>query len=206
MANSGKPVSYLTNTLDDKVIELLKAGGIGFMPADTIYGLSARALDERAVEKVHELKRRDADKPCIVLVSNIEQLKELGVLPPPKAITDKYWPGGLSIECDAVNAPAWLHRGTGAFAVRLPDFPELQKLIDEVGPIISTSANLQSEPPINNASEAKQKFGDSLDFYVDIGDLGQRAPSTLIVIKDGRPRIVRQGALIIDEKEQVDDT
>lgn len=202
MANSGKPVSYLTNTLDDRVIELLKAGGIGLMPADTIYGLSARALDEQAVERVHTLKRRDANKPCIVLISKPEQLGELGVLPPPKDITDKYWPGGLSIECDALKSPAWLHRGTHAFAVRLPNYPELQKLIDEVGPIISTSANLQGDPPINNVTEARQKFGESLNFYVDIGDLGQRAASTLIVIKDGRPQVVRQGALIIDEKEQ----
>lgn len=199
MANSGKPVSYLTNTLDDRVIELLKAGSIGFMPADTIYGLSARALDERAVERVHTLKRRDADKPCIVLISKPKQLGELGVLPPPKDITDKYWPGGLSIECDARSAPAWLHRGTGAFAVRLPDYPELRALIDEVGPIVSTSANLQGEPPINNVAEARQKFGESLNFYVDGGDLGARAASTLIVIKDGRPQVVRQGALIIDD-------
>lgn len=171
------------------------------MPADTIYGLSARALDESAVEKVHALKQRDAGKPCIVLISNNTQLLELGVVPPPRLVTDKYWPGALSIECDAKSAPAWLHRGTNAFAVRLPDYPELQKLIDQVGPIISTSANLQGEPPINSVAEAREKFGESLDFYVDIGDRGQRAASTLIAIRNGQPEVIRQGALIIDEKE-----
>lgn len=194
-------VSYVCNSFDDKVAELLKSGGVGFMPSDTIYGLSARALDEAAVEKVHKLKKRDAGKPCIVLISKAAQLKDLGVIAPAESVTKKYWPGALSIECDATRAPDWLHRGTKAFAVRLPDYPELQELINKVGPIVSTSANLQGESPINDAATAKKQFGEALGFYVDVGKREGRAASTLIVIKHDKIQIVRPGAVKINEEE-----
>lgn len=48
---------YVTNTFDDKVVKLLKSGAIGFMPSDTIYGLSCRALDEAAVGRLHFVKK-----------------------------------------------------------------------------------------------------------------------------------------------------
>jgi tRNA A37 threonylcarbamoyladenosine synthetase subunit TsaC/SUA5/YrdC len=54
-------VSYNTPEFDRTVIGLLQNGGIGFMPSDTVYGLSGRALDRLAVEKIYDVKERDAD-------------------------------------------------------------------------------------------------------------------------------------------------
>ncbi len=191
-------MSYVTNTFDDKVVKLLESGSIGFMPSDTIYGLSCLALNNKAVERIHKLKDRGSDKPFIVLISEPEQLVSLGVDIDQTKVMGRYWPGKISLECRAPKAPSWLHRGMHHFAVRVPDYPELLKLIKETGPIISTSANLQGLKPIESVSEAKKLFGNQLDFYVDTGDLRDQEPSTIVVLEDGQLKVDRPGAVKID--------
>jgi L-threonylcarbamoyladenylate synthase len=86
-------VSYYTNTIDDKVIQLLKDGGVGLLPTDTIYGLSAVALNKDAVEQVHNLKRRDGGKPLVVLIADIKQLVSLGLSVAHAESVKEHWPG-----------------------------------------------------------------------------------------------------------------
>lgn len=193
-------MSYLTNNFDEKVVELLKAGGVGFIPTDTIYGLSARALDESAVEKIYKLKKRDQDKPFIVLISDSSQLLQLGIEPSEVEPAKPYWPGSLTLVCQAPAAPAWLHRGGKTLAVRLPDREDLRHLIKAVGPIVSTSANKKVEPVANSVDQAQQIFGQQLDFYVDGGDLANRQPSTVARANDGKLVVLRPGTVNIKSR------
>jgi L-threonylcarbamoyladenylate synthase len=186
-------MSYYGKEINEKVVELLKAGGVGLLPTDTIYGLSALALDKKAVERVHELKERDDGKPLVVLIAEAGQLNELGPSLQYPEILEKYWPAPLSVEFNASNAPEWLHRGKFYFAVRMPDHDGLRKLIKKVGPIVSTSANLQNHEPAKTVEEAKKYFGDQLDFYVDAGKLEGQS-STLVKIENGKLKILRHGA------------
>ena len=193
-------MSYVTDRFDERVVELLQNGGVGLLPSDTIYGLSCRALDQTAVEKVHRLKDRDAGKPFIDLISDIKMLDLLSISKDQAEAVAKYWPGPLSVILPAPDSPEWLHRGTKTLAIRLPGYPKLQDLIRKVGPIISTSANLQGQPPVNNVKQARTIFGEDLDFYVDVGPL-DNPPSTLAVIRNGELAAVRQGAVKINEEE-----
>lgn len=171
------------------------------MPSDTIYGLSARALDEQAVERLHRLKSREANKPFIILVADSQQAEILGIPKQELAPAFKYWPAALSIICRDERAPAWLQRGTKSLAVRLPDSKKLRDLIKKVGPIISTSANISGEPPMTNCKEAVEVFGDALDFYVDVGEIRYHKPSTLVKFTNSGAEIIRQGAVTIEEGE-----
>ncbi len=191
-------MSYITDSFDERVIELLKSGGVGFMPSDTIYGLSCLALNDKAVERIRKLKDRSSGKPFIVLISEPEQLVSLGVDVDQTKVMDQYWPGKISLECSAPKAPSWLHLGMYHFAVRVPDYPELLKLIKATGPIVSTSANLQGLKPIESVSEAQKLFGNQLDFYIDIGDLRDQEPSTIVVLENGQLKVDRPGAVKID--------
>jgi|SRR5579859_4016626 len=193
-------MSYITDNFDDKIVELLKSGAVGFMPSDTIYGLSCRALDQKAVEKLHKIKQRDKNKPFIVLISKISQLNKLGIIATDVAPALRYWPGKLSIICEAEKAPPWLHLGTKTMAVRQPDYPDLQDLINKVGPIISTSANYQGDKPLTTAAAAKKYFGEKLDFYIDTGKIA--GESSTIIRKDNyQLKIIRQGAVKLLRKE-----
>ena len=190
-------MSYVTDSFDDEIVNLLQQGRAGLLPTDTIYGISALAMDESAVERIHKIKARDSDKPLIVLISDIKMLDLLSIPKEQAAIVKKYWPGPLSLEFQAPDSPPWLHRGLKHFAIRMPNDPGLLKLISGVGPIVSTSANLQGREPVKNVSEARETFGEQLDFYVDKGDL-DNPPSTLAIIKAGKLEVIRQGAVKID--------
>lgn len=189
-------MSYITDSFDDEIVRRLEAGGVGLLPSDTIYGLSARALDRGAVERIHALKDRSPGKPMIVLISDIKMLDLLSISADQAGLAKDYWPGPLSLEFQAPDAPAWLHRGLKHFAIRLPDYPELRQLIDKVGPLVSTSANIEGQEPVSSVAEARRVFGDKLDFLVDAGQL-DNPPSTLAVVEDGRLKVVRQGAVKI---------
>jgi L-threonylcarbamoyladenylate synthase len=188
-------LSYYTKEFDERVAELMRRGGIGFMPSDTVYGLTGRALDQTAVEKIYNTKSRAADKPVITLISSLEMLDLLSISGEEAKPAESYWPGPLTIICSAPAAPAWLRRHGQTLAVRMPDYPQLLKLIDQTGPLVSTSANLQAQPPVTSAAEAQRIFGERLDFYVDKGQLADRQPSTIVKMEANDLKIIRQGAI-----------
>lgn len=188
----------MTKSFDERVERLLKDGGVGFMPADTMYGLSAAALNRKAVERLYTLKRRRADSPFIILFSDIKMLNKLSISGDQVSEAKKYWPGSLSFICETPTAPRWLHKGLNSLAVRMPDHPQLLDLIERVGPIISTSANPAGQRPATNIQEAQSYFGDSLDFYVDAGDISG-VPSTIARLKNGKLEVIRPGSLKIKE-------
>jgi len=193
-------VSYVTDSFDEEIVRLLRRGGVGLLPTDTIYGLSCMALDQAAVERIRSLKSRSAGKPFIILISDIKMLDLLSISPEQAKITEQYWPGPLSIILSS-QAPDFLTLGTASLAVRMPDSPNLTELISSIGPITSTSANLEGEQPVQSLPAAQKLFGDKLDFYVNAGNL-DNPPSTLAEIKDGKLEVVRQGAAKIDKDKE----
>lgn len=194
-------MSYISDGFDEQIVELLKNGGVGFMPSDTVYGLSARALDEQAVERLHVIKLRDAGKPFIILISDVNQLVDLGVdASAGGEITSKYWPGALTIILPAPRTPTWLTKGLHTLAVRLPGKPELVELIRRIGPIVSTSANESGEPVVASVAEAHKVFGGQLDFYVDAGQLSASQPSTIVRPTPGGLQVLRRGTVKINDE------
>jgi L-threonylcarbamoyladenylate synthase len=185
-------MSYYTNRLDEYVVEMLKNGAVGLLPSDTIYGLSAVALNKEAVERIRELKDRDGNKPLIVLIASMEQLNSLGLNKEQAEPVQNYWPGPLSVIFKSADIPGWLQLGSASLAIRMPDKEELRDLIAQIGPIVSTSANLQGEKPAYSTAEAKKYFNDHLDFYVDVGEINGQS-STLVKIENSQLKVVRQG-------------
>lgn len=187
-------MAYLADSFDNEIIVRLQNGGVGVLPTDTIYGLSCQALDKQAVERIYELKGRNSKKPVVVLISDLNMLDLLSIDKASAEVIKKFWPGKLSAIFEAPNAPAWLTRGAGSLAVRWPDYPELCKLIDESGPLVSTSANPEGKTPANSIETTRHYFGESVDFYVDTGPLNG-LPSTIVEIKPGQLEVIRQGVL-----------
>lgn len=189
-------MAYITKSFDDEIVDLLKMGDIGLLPSDTIYGLSCIALNRASVEKIHKVKRRDKTKPFVILISRIEQLNDLGIITTDAAPALRYWPGKLTLICEASKAPDWLQMRTGTLAVRQPNYPKLRELIDKAGPIISTSANTAGGQPAASVEQAREYFGDKLDFYVDAGILiGE--PSTIVKSSFKGLEVIRPGAIKI---------
>jgi len=173
-------------------------GVVGVLPTDTLYGLVCRASDKEAVQRLYLLKKREG-KPGTVVAASAEQLATLGVKARYLKAVEQFWPNAISVivPCSELE---YLHLGLFSLAVRIPRDPALVTLLEKTGPLLTTSANLPGEPQAANIQEVQAYFGDTVDFYVDGGDLSHRKPSTLIRIIDDAIEILRPGAVIIDEE------
>ncbi len=192
---------YATNQLDDpKLIAAIKTGAVGILPTDTLYGLVCRAADQTVVERLYKLKRREK-KPGTVIAASIDQLVELGIKRRYLTAVEQFWPGAVSVEIP--HHLDYLSQATGRQAFRIPSDKTLLALLQKTGPLQTSSANLPGEDPATTLAEAQKYFGDSVDFYVEGGDLSGRAPSTIIRIIDDAVEIIRQGAVAIDETGRV---
>ena len=183
--------------------EILKRGGVGVLPTDTIYGIVGSALNKKTVERIYRLRRRNRKKPMIILIGSLRDLSQFGILPTPKtrAILKKLWPGKISVILPIANKTsqkrfAYLHRGTNTLAFRLPRNKRLRALLEKIGPLVAPSANPDGLPPAKTVSQAKKYFGRRVDAYFGSGKRIS-PPSTLISIQDGICTVLRKGAVRI---------
>lgn len=182
----------------EKAYEPLKAGKVGIIPTDTTYGIVAVASDEKAVEELYSIKKREA-KPGTIIAASIEQLVELGLKKRYLTAVEQYWPGSISVVIPTGPSLPYLHRGKYSLAVRIPKDATLQSLLQKTGPLLTNSANSPGKTPATTIAEAKNYFGDEVSFYVD-GDTLSTTPSTLIRVVDDAVEVLREGSVKIDEE------
>ena len=178
-----------------KIIEILKNGGVGVVPTDTIYGLVGSAFFQKTVERVYKVKGRDLKKPLIILISSLEDLEKFGIEVDKKIklFLQKVWPGKVSVILPLVNSNFdYLSRGSNSLAFRLPDNEKLISLLEKTGPSVAPSANPEGLDPAGNIKKAKEYFGEKVDFYLDGGEL-KSLSSTLVEIKGGEVKVLREG-------------
>ena len=174
--------------------ELLQPGTIGVIPTDTVYGVVARAADQAAVARLYGLKKREG-KPGTLIAADLGQLETLGLKHRYLKAVEQFWPGAVSVIIPVSDSKlAYLHRGKMSLAVRIPDDSKLQKLLVQTGPLLTSSANPTGQPVAVNIGQAKEYFGDQVNFYIDGGDLSRRQPSTIIRIIDDAIEVLRLGA------------
>lgn len=171
--------------MNKKIIKILKNNGVGVMATDTIYGLVGSALSKKTVSKIYQLRKRDLKKPMIILIGSLRDLRlfNIKVTGRLKNLLDKLWPGPVSIILPCSHKKiSYLHRGTKTLAFRLPAQTDLQKLLQQTGPLVAPSANISGKPPAKNIKKAQEYFRGRIDFYLDSGTI-KGAPSILIEIK-----------------------
>ena len=179
-------------------IKILREGGVGVIPTDTIYGLACSAFDEKALARLFKLKGRDEDKPPVVIISEIGDLEKFGakVSSTHLEFMKKYWPGKVTIIFEISPEFKYLDKGKG-LAIRFPNGKNIQEFLKQTGPLATSSANMQGQPPAKNITEARKYFGDKVDFYEDSGNLDS-LPSTLVKINDDKIEVLREGVVKIN--------
>ncbi len=171
------------SAVDSFIINSLRTGGVGVLRTDTVYGIICLAKDEVAVERVFKLKGRDAAKSPIVLIEHLDQMYDT----PSESelrLAEDFWPGPVTIIHPSTQSPLWIRRGNDSVAYRMPAERSLIKLLSKVGPLIAPSANPQGEPPARTIREAINYFGESVDFYVDGGEVLITTPSRIVRITE----------------------
>ncbi|MDB5184938.1 MAG: hypothetical protein JWN38_746 [Candidatus Saccharibacteria bacterium] len=181
---------------DNHSDQIRKPGAVGVIATDTVYGLVACAADQAAVARLYQLKRREA-KPGTIIAASIDQLEQLGIKRRYLTAVEQFWPGAVSVVVPCGPELEYLHQGARSLAVRIPDDQPLRQILEQTGPLLTSSANHPGEPTSTTIDQAKAYFGDQVDYYHDGGDLSNRQPSTIIRIVDDAIEILRQGAAII---------
>jgi L-threonylcarbamoyladenylate synthase len=179
---------------DNNLVNTLAEGGVVIMPTDTIYGIVGQAKNRETVEKIYSLKKRQPEKPCIILVHDVSVLEKFSVILSAKQIStlNQYWPGPVSIIVDCPNDDLfYLHRGTNTLAFRIPKNENLRLLLSVTGPLIAPSANTEGANPAEDINQAREYFGVGVDLYVDGGYISGKASKLLRLDQDGSVEILR---------------
>ncbi len=187
------------HSLNQQVIDALKAGQIDVIPTDTVYGVVACAADKTAVEKLYKLKKRE-QKPGTVIAASIDQLEQLGIKHRDLKAVENYWPNPISIVVPTGFELKYLHQGKMSLAARIPADKILHEFLEKTGPLVTSSANHPGEKPAETIKQAQKYFGDTLDFYVDGGNLHGNEASTIIRVTNGHPEVLRAGAVTINTR------
>lgn len=176
------------------LIEILKRGGIGVLPTDTIYGILGSALNKRSVKRIYKIRKREKRKPFIILISSPKDLKIFGIKIKSfqKKLIKKFWPGPntLIFECKGKRF-SYLHRGKKSLAFRVPKSKWLRKVLKKTGPLVAPSANLAKKPFAKTIKEARKYFNLEVDFYFDAGRIDKK-PSRIIDIRKENINILRK--------------
>ena len=173
------------------VARLLCSGGVVILPTDTVYGVACHPAFPQALERIRQMKRRDASKPFQLLAANIDAVWANGAIHLPQA--DRFitaWPGALTLILPTVDG-----RTEG---YRIPDAPRLCALLNQCGGCLRcTSVNISGEPPAIDASQAARALGASVDLILDGGSAHLGIASTVIRCTDAHtePNLLRQGAI-----------
>lgn len=187
-----------TNT-DLKAI--LANGGAVVLPTETVYGLFARALDEKAVNHVYELKNRPRDKAMNLNVASYEDILSYSKEQPDylKKLYDAFLPGPLTIILKANSqVPKWINSGLTTVGFRLPNHPVTRELIQAEGPLIGPSANKSGMASGRYFDHIRAQFDFQVTGYQD-DDALLGLDSTILDLSDTPARILRQGKITKDD-------
>lgn len=164
-----------------KIVSTLQRGGIVILRTDTIYGILARANDQKAVEKIYKLKDRRAHKPLIHLISDASQAFDNSDLIEKYSL--KYRDRPTSIIVESPNAPKYLVRNGTSLGYRIERKGLLYEIIQQTGPLVAPSANPEGRKPARTTEQARKYFGDAVNLYVDGGEVPDDVePSRIIKI------------------------
>jgi tRNA threonylcarbamoyl adenosine modification protein (Sua5/YciO/YrdC/YwlC family) len=189
--------------LSEKIIEQIKAGAVGVLPTDTIYGLVCCANNQAAVKRLLSLKHRDNNHPPVIVIGSLSDLDKLKIKlsSAQELIVSQLWPGPFSLvlPCTDTNLD-YLHGGRQTLAIRLPNAKWLTDIIKRTGPLATSSANIHKQDAATTIKQAKSYFGDRVDFYVDAGGELPNHPSTIISLEGDKLKLLRQGVGKIPEE------
>lgn len=173
-----------------KACDVLSSGGIILYPTDTIWGIGCDATNEKAVQKIYELKKRIDNKAMLVLLDNPSKLASYVDEVPDIAwdlieVTDKPL---TIIYSKGRNLAGNLLAEDGSIGIRVTSEEFSRKLCETFRkPLVSTSANVSGDPSPSNFSEISESIKEGVDYIVSYrqGDMNKVKPSSIIKLGTG---------------------
>ena len=182
--------------------EKLNDGSVVSFVTDTVWGIGCLPTSKKAVEKIYEIKKREAKKPLILMSDDIYPLFDYIKQPVEKQaqkLIKEHFPGALTLVVEkSENTPDFITSNMNTVGIRVPDnetFANICKAID--GRVLATtSANISGENPALTYEEALSYIGDKVDLTIpDYGCVAKGKASTVVGFNNNGVVIFRQGEI-----------
>ena len=187
--------------------EILKNGGLVAFPTETVYGLGANGLDEKACKRIYEAKGRPSDNPLILTIGDLDGLYKIvgKVTENAKKIIDAFWPGPITLVLPKADCvPETVTGGLDTVAVRYPSNKIARELIKIAGiPVAAPSANSSGKPSPTRASHVEFDLNGKIEMIIDGGAADWGLESTILDVSEDKPVLLRPGAVTQDMIEDV---
>lgn len=192
----------------ERAASLLSEGALVAFPTETVYGLGAAALDERAVARIFKAKGRPRFDPLICHAADVARAEALVARfpEPARRLAERFWPGPLTLVLPKrAKVPDLVTSGQPTVAVRVPAHPVALDLLEAFGgPIAAPSANLFGAVSPTCAAHVVEQLGDRVALVLDGGECPVGVESSIIgLFGEGPPRLLRPGGVPLEALEAV---
>lgn len=186
------PMMYDTEI--EETVAVLRNGGLILFPTDTIWGIGCDACNPEAIQKIYDLKQRDASKPFVLLVSSLDMLKNYVRHVHPRIETLLvHHVRPLTVVYDkGRNLPSISIAADGSVAIRVSTDPFCTAIIEAFGyPVVATSANISNEPFPKNFQEISSAVKKGVNLIVKPRRKMEEDPEPSVIVK-----LSRRGELV----------
>lgn len=164
-------------------------------PTDTVYGIGASVYDKDGIEKIYKIKNRPHDKPLAVLCASVDQMKDVAILSDfALKLVETYMPGALTI---IVPSQPKIKEAMGLdmVGVRIPNSKIARAILEENGPMATTSVNESGQKPLNEFEIIEKEYHDKVDKIYSSDEESSNVASTVIMITGDSVKLIREGKI-----------
>lgn len=188
----------------DKIVELLRDGGVIIYPTDTVYGMGCDITKARAVERVARIKGIKPEKAQFSFIcSDLSHLSDFArhVDNTTFKLMKSHLPGPFTFILTASNqVPKSIKQKRKTVGIRVPDNNIILEIVRQLGnPILTTSLKMDDEilEYPTDPELIAEEYGDLVDAVID-GGYGGIVPSTIIDCSGEEPVLIREGLGEVD--------
>lgn len=178
----------------------LEDGSVVAFPTDTVFGLGCRLYDNKALNRMYEIKNRELSKQIPVLCDSLVCVNEVAIIDSRVlTLAHKFWPGPLTMILPASDK-FQKHTESTSVGVRIPNNSLALRLIKQNGPMWVTSLNLSGEKDLTDINEVVKQFGNKVDYIFKEHHIKYlEVSSTIIDLTGEEIKYIRIGTITKEE-------
>lgn len=187
----------------NEIVNAYENGQIIVYPTDTVYGIGCDPFNKDSISKIYDLKKREGSKRFPILGFSKEELEKIVEFSiDAEKISEKFWPGQVTLLLPIRKEMAEKINNNGKLAVRVPNNECVLTILEKCKLIIGTSANISGQESISDSNECKTKIP-GIDVLVNGGKITSLGESTIIDFIDDQVKVIREGSISKDEIENI---
>ena len=180
----------------EEVCQAISNGEVVAFPTETVFGVGVKFGDKEALDKLMEAKDRDYSKAVTLMVPSKEDIEKYAyVTDQARKLIDRYMPGMMTLIFKRKEeVDSYMTNGKETIGIRIPNDEYVLSLLESVGPMLVTSANLSGRPNTTTTLEVLRQLGGRISIVVD-GKTTDNVASTVVDVSQEDIKILREGKI-----------